>query len=96
MNCDMRRERFRLGRTLATPGALTAIELSGDALGDLLKRHQGGDWGQNCPEDAQMNEEALRTGGRIFSVYILRAGTSLWIITEADRAATTALLPEDY
>ncbi len=93
---DMRRERFQLGRILATPAALAAMELSKDALGDLLRRHQRGDWGATCAEDAQSNEDALRTGGRVFSVYILSNGTKLWIITEADRAATTALLPEEY
>lgn len=88
--------RFRLGQTLSTPGALAAMSQSGDALGNLLKRHQCGDWGETCPEDAQSNEEALERGGRIFSVYLLRDGTRIWIITEADRAATTALLPNEY
>ena len=96
MGNDMRRERFRLGRTLATPGALEAMSQSGDSLGDLLKRHQCGDWGETCREDAQMNEDALGGGGRVFSVYRLRSGTTIWIITEADRAATTALLPDEY
>jgi len=96
MGNDMRRERFRLGRTLATPGALAAVEQSGDMLGDFLKRHQCGDWGETRPEDAQTNEDALGGGGRVFSVYRLRDGTKIWIITEADRAATTALLPDEY
>ena len=96
MGNDMRRERFRLGRTLATPGALEAMSQSGDSLGDFLKRHQCGDWGETCREDAQMNEDALRMGGRVFSVYRLKDGTRIWIITEADRAATTALLPGEY
>lgn len=65
-------------------------------MGDLLKRHQCGDWGETCPEDAQTNEDALLGGGRVFSVYRLRTGTTIWIITEADRAATTALLPDEY
>ena len=34
-------------------------------------------------------------GSRLFSVYHAD-GTKFWIITEADRAATTVLLPEDY
>ena len=93
---DMGRERFRLGRILATPAALSAMDIATEALGDLLRRHQRGDWGATCAEDTQSNEDALRTGGRIFSVYILSNGIKLWIITEADRAATTALLPEEY
>jgi len=90
------RTQFRLGQVLATPGALAALRQSGDALGELLERHRCGDWGETCPEDAQLNEDALRIGGRVFSVYRLRDGTKIWIITEADRAATTVLLPEEY
>ena len=63
----------------------------------LLRRHVSGDWGDIHPEDDGLNEEALETGARILSVY----GTTdhpnrLWIITEADRSATTTLRPEDY
>ena len=90
------RAQLRLGQVLATPGALAALKQSGDALGDLLDRHRCGDWGETCLEDAQANEDALEDGGRVFSVYRLKDGTRIWIITEADRAATTALLPDEY
>ncbi len=43
-----------------------------------------------------MNAEALSTGGRLLSAYALPDGTRLWIITEADRSATTLLRPEEY
>lgn len=88
--------RFPLGRVLSTPGALLAVERAGDALPTLLRRHQCGDWGEICEEDAEMNEDALRHGGRLFSVYYLRSSAKLWIITEANRASTTALLPSEY
>ena len=90
------RSRFSLGQVLATPGALAALEHAGDSLTALLRRHQSGDWGETCSEDMQRNDDALREGGRIFSVYILHDGIVLWIITEADRAATTALLSDEY
>jgi hypothetical protein len=32
----------------------------------------------------------------LLSVYYTREGVKFWIITEADRSATTILLPEDY
>jgi hypothetical protein len=35
-------------------------------------------------------------GERILSEYVLRSGEPLWIITEADRSATTLLLPSEY
>ncbi len=81
---------------LATPGALLAIEQSGDSLSALIRHHQCGDWGDTCAEDARTDEEAIGHGGRIMSVYLLHNRGRLWIITEADRAATTALLPEEY
>ena len=33
---------------------------------------------------------------RLFSVYHGQASVRFWIITEADRSATTVLLPEEY
>ena len=37
-----------------------------------------------------------RATARVFSAYELRDGTHIRIITEADRAVTTILLPEEY
>ena len=70
-------------------------------LGDLiLRRHAQGDWGDLDDLDAQANEEALASGGRLFSVYYLKdgtdKGTKIYVITEWDRSVTTALLPEEY
>lgn len=50
MKNDLEQEKFRLGQTLATPGALAAMSQSGDALGNLLKRHQCGDWARLAPK----------------------------------------------
>ena len=61
-----------------------------------LDRHARGDWGEPCDEDRQANDDALKNGGRLLSVYRTKEGTKFWIITEADRSATTVLLPEDY
>ncbi len=61
-----------------------------------LNRHLQGDWGTLDPEDIEANENALRNGGRLFSAYLTSAALKFWIITEADRSATTILLPEDY
>lgn len=63
---------------------------------NLLDRHQSGDWGELlCDEDKQANEDALKQGTRLMSAYDV-AGTKVWCITEADRHATTFLLPEEY
>jgi hypothetical protein len=42
------------------------------------------------------NEYNVAHGFRLLSCYQLNAGERLWIITEADRSATTLLLPEEY
>ena len=88
--------RFPLGQTVVTAGVHELL-LAGmfDPL-DLLRRHQAGDWGEICPDDRQVNEDALLYGNRILSAYSLADGTKLWIITEADRSVTTILLPEEY
>jgi hypothetical protein len=93
--------KFRLGQLLATPGALRAIEESGQAPGDFLCRHLRGDWGQVCPEDWKLNDQALRDGGRVLSAYATLKGQKVWVLTEAaddtgHRAATTLLLPQEY
>ncbi len=87
--------RFALGRVVATPGALGALDGAGVWVSDLLSRHQSGDWGDLDSEDRQANEQALTYGARLLSAYPVGSGR-VWIITEADRSATTLLLPEEY
>lgn len=65
-------------------------------VASLLARHVSGDWGELNLERSLANESAIRNGERILSVYRLRTGERVWIITEADRSATTLLLPSDY
>ncbi|MGB5737248.1 MAG: hypothetical protein WBM40_22700 [Thiohalocapsa sp.] len=52
-------------------------------------------FGDLCEEDRAANTEALRSGARLLGVYEV-AGLRLWIVTEADRSATTIMLPEEY
>jgi hypothetical protein len=66
---------------------------------ELLARHLSGDWGDIHPDDRGLNEQALRHGDRLLSVYgedKTDEDSRIWIITEADRSATTILRPEDY
>ncbi len=63
---------------------------------DAFHRHEIGNWGELCGEDREANERALELGERLFSAYHDRDGVEFWIITEADRSATTVLLPDDY
>lgn len=88
--------RFVLGRVVATPGALEALAEAGQLPQEFLYRHMAGDWGKLDEHDRQMNEQALRYGGRLFSAYITKNGVKIWIITESDHSATTLLLPSEY
>jgi hypothetical protein len=42
---------FTLGRVVATPGSLAAIEKSGQQPGEFVACHVSGDWGDLRPED---------------------------------------------
>lgn len=90
--------RFPLGRVVATPGALEALETSGVSPVELLGRHQLGDWGEVPREDARENERSVRGGFRILSSYQVEeeGEERIWIITEADRSSTCLLLPSEY
>ncbi len=95
---DMNRllPKFSLGRIVATPGALQALEEANQSPFEFLERHQAGDWGELCEEDKRENEFSVRNGFRILSAYRTRNNTKIWIITEADRSVTTLLLPDEY
>jgi hypothetical protein len=93
---NLPRQKFPLGKIVATPAALDALAKSGDSPYSLFARHATGDWGDLCAADKQANDAALIDGERIFSAYHLRDGTKVWEITESERSATTLLLPSDY
>src|SRR5262245_31940047 len=88
--------RFALGQTFITPGAQEALEISGETPLQFLRRHVSADWGELSEEDVQENELSLREGFRLLSAYRTAKGQKIWIITEADRSATTILLPSEY
>jgi hypothetical protein len=93
--------KFSPGQVAATPGALQALEVSGQTPEFFLARHVVGDWGEIDNEDKRANEQALADGSRLLSAYTTLKGVKLWIITEAvgddgKRAVTTCLLPSEY
>jgi hypothetical protein len=87
---------FTLGHVVATPGALAAIEKSGQQPEKILARHANGDWGELDPDNIKENELSLQHGLRLLSAYHTSAGEKLWVITEADGSSTCMLLPEEY
>ncbi len=86
--------RFPFGTLVITANA--ALKLDKRDVIIALERHGRGDWGDLSPADREENELSLKEGFRILSAYHDRKGVKLWVITEADRSATTILLPEDY
>ena len=67
-----------------------------------LARHAAKDWGDLDQEDKDANERDLVGGFRLLSCYNVPASCPetrdrrIYIITEADRSATTVLFPSEY
>ena len=66
-----------------------------DAM-DCLERHMIGDYGDVDDFDWKTNDLAWKYGFPVISSYFDRKKNRFLIITEADRSATTILLPEEY
>ena len=95
---------FPMGQVLVTSSikSLMTSDLSFHTfIYTSLMRHEEGDWGEVEEEDHQSNELALLSDHRIVSVYHCSTehsvgGDRVYIITEADRSATTVLWPSEY
>ena len=85
---------FDFGCIRITPDAARTLHRM-DVL-EALTRHCEGDWGDVGEEDWAQNNYALDFGNRILSSYGDRKSNKFWIITEADRHATTILFPSEY
>jgi len=88
--------KFAPGKILATPASLAVMEEHGCLPLTLLARHLRGDWGSVPTEDAEANNEALKFGGRLLSSYVIAPNVIIWLISEADRSASTFLMPSEY
>lgn len=86
---------FPLGQIVATPGVLNHLDEHSINPVPYIRRHQCGDWGDVPPEDASENHFSVLNRLRVLSAYKI-AGERVWIITEADRSATTLLFPSEY
>ena len=88
---------FELGKITMTPSAIAIIAKFKVPIGDLLDRHEKGDYGDVTEKDWHENTLALlpETVERVMSVYSI--GTEkLWVITDPDRKVTTLLTEEDF
>jgi hypothetical protein len=88
--------KFELGKIVATPGALEALETFGLSLLEVLDRHAQGDWGESSQKHAKANDLALKTGDQLLSSYQLGDSEGkVWVFTEANRASTCVFLAEE-
>ena len=85
---------FKLGFCVITKNALKVLNSKDISI--AMRRHKNCDWGDVGQEDKAANNAALDNNNRILSAYHDSHGAKFWIITEADRSATTILLPDDY
>lgn len=86
---------FPTGNLYITRGAQEVV--SHQDIQSMMTRHLDGDWGLVGDEDWEANEQSLIHGMRILSIYkTTKEEQRVWVITEADRSATTILLPEEY
>ena len=98
---------FSIGQTLATYAINEAMSSQPfqTFIQDSIQRHHSKDWGDCCEEDKKVNDESLKLDMRLLSVYNIPSELKnsnqnvegkIWIITEADRSATTILYPSEY
>ena len=88
-----------LGQVVATRGVHALASQNpefAEFMQKCLNRHAKGDWGDLCQEDKHENELSLKQGLRLLSAYETDGLPKIWIITEADRSATTILFPDEY
>lgn len=88
---------FELGNITMTPSAISIIASFKVPIGDLLDRHERGDYGDVSEVDWRENTLALlpETVERIMSVYSV-GSEKLWVITDPDRKITTLLTEADF
>lgn len=96
---------FEIGRLVSTRAVWETMEENREFkkfVSGCLSRYILYDWGDTCPEDWKLNNQAVRDGDRVMAVYNIPDEiedifeNQLWIITESDRAVTTMLFPSDY
>lgn len=88
---------FELGQITMTPSAISIIASYKVSIGDLLDKHEKGDYGEVSEVDWRENTLALLPESieRVMSVYSV-GDEKLWVITDPDRKVTTLLTEADF
>lgn len=94
--------KFSLGMLCATAGVAEQTRQDREFhafVWQCLSRYREGDWGDMTSSDKRANDDAVACGdARILASYKRpdHPTQNIWIITEADRSATTVLFPDEY
>jgi hypothetical protein len=87
--------RFAPGTLQVSPVAIEALLRNEADLTLLLWRHLVGDYGEMPYDDRVVNENSIKAGGRVFSIYPLADKTVLWIETEAGWQTTRVFVQKE-
>lgn len=90
------RAKFSPGQVSVSNDCMQALHDAGDKIVPYLLRHCQGDWGDVCSEDRRVNEDALRRGLRLLSVYTLSNGKRILVLTDGNRLSTVFLMRHEY
>lgn len=62
---------------------------------NAISKYKNQDWGDTCPEDKKLNDEAVNTENRIVAKYKYK-DSPVFIITEWNKENTTILFCDEY
>lgn len=84
---------FDLGLVVATAEAALALAKAKMQPEELLDRHRSADFGEVDEADRQANLDAIKSGGRVRSAFLLPTGEVVLVVSEA--RSTTLLTPPE-
>lgn len=88
-----RQSPFTLGRIIVTEAVNRIIGMP--TIHQLIEKQLSYDWGSIRKDDWHQNDAAVENNDRVVSRHIVD-GENLFVITEADRSATTILFSYEY
>ena len=84
---------FDLGQVVATADAALALARAKTQPEELLDRHRSADLGEVDDARTKANLDAIRSGGRVCSAYLMPTGEVVLAVTE--KGSTTLLTPAE-
>ena len=92
MSTNNANPKFALGQQIvATPGALAALEESGQSPQEFISRHLRLEQGDLCDEDHELNAEAVKDGSRILSSFKTTKSERIWVKGEQKKVTHNGL-----